>query len=165
VLRTSINLSKRLTNYFNYSYITDPRRNMLIHKALLKYGYSKFLLEILEYCDPSDVLVREQYYIDVLKPEYNILKKAGSSLGFNHITSGEEKKVWPPAGMKEIALNRSSEAAPPCKAWGSDEEYKAKLREHLAKLNGRKMPCSAHLWWSEIRAKITSPPESRFNKI
>lgn len=54
---SSINLSKRLTNYFNYSYITDPGRNMLIHKALLKYGYSKFLLEILEYCDPSDVLV------------------------------------------------------------------------------------------------------------
>jgi hypothetical protein len=38
--------------------------------------------EILEYCEPSKVLEREQYYIDLLKPEYNILKTAG--LGNTH---------------------------------------------------------------------------------
>ena len=53
-------------------------------RSLLKYGYSNFNLEILEYCEPSDVLLREQQYIDLLKPEYNILKLAGSSLGFKH---------------------------------------------------------------------------------
>ena len=57
---------------------------MLIEKALLKYGYSNFKLEILEYCDKDEVLSREQYYLDFLKPEYNILKQAGSSLGFTH---------------------------------------------------------------------------------
>jgi group I intron endonuclease len=40
--------------------------------------------EILEYCDPQNVIEREQYYLDFLKPEYNILKIAGSSLGFKH---------------------------------------------------------------------------------
>lgn len=29
-------------------------------------------------------MAREQYYLDLLKPEYNILTKAGSSLGFKH---------------------------------------------------------------------------------
>jgi hypothetical protein len=29
-------------------------------------------------------LSREQYYLDLLKPEYNILKIAGSSLGYKH---------------------------------------------------------------------------------
>ena len=62
----------------------DPKRNMLIHKALLKYGYSEFRLDILEYCDGKEVIYREQYYLDLLKPEYNILKTAGSSLGFKH---------------------------------------------------------------------------------
>jgi hypothetical protein len=57
---------------------------MLIYKSLLKYGYSKFSLEILEYCDLSDVIKREQHYIDILKPEYNILKLAGSSFGYKH---------------------------------------------------------------------------------
>lgn len=32
----------------------------------------------------SPPLEGEQHYIDLLKPEYNILKKAGSSLGFKH---------------------------------------------------------------------------------
>jgi group I intron endonuclease len=41
-------------------------------------------LEILQYCDQSDVISREQYYLDLLKPEYNILKTAGSPLGFKH---------------------------------------------------------------------------------
>jgi hypothetical protein len=41
-------------------------------------------LEILEYCDRSIVINREQYYLDKYEPEYNILTKAGSSLGFRH---------------------------------------------------------------------------------
>ena len=55
-----------------------------MYKALLKYGYSNFRLEILEYCPPDICLEREQYYMDLFKPEYNILKTAGSSLGFKH---------------------------------------------------------------------------------
>jgi hypothetical protein len=35
----------------------------------------------LEYCDLENIIDREQYYIDLLKPEYNVLKDAGSSLG------------------------------------------------------------------------------------
>ena len=50
---------------------------MRIDRALLKYGYSKFKLEILEYCKISNLIEREQYYLDNLKPEYNILLKAG----------------------------------------------------------------------------------------
>lgn len=56
----------------------------LIYSALLKYGYSQFKLDILEYCDPKELLVREQYYLNVYSPDYNILKIAGSSLGFKH---------------------------------------------------------------------------------
>jgi group I intron endonuclease len=52
--------------------------------ALLKYGYSNFSLEILEYCEPSTVISREQYYLARLKPQYNILPTAGSSLGHKH---------------------------------------------------------------------------------
>jgi group I intron endonuclease len=71
---------------------------MLINKALLKYGYSNFTLEIIEYCDRKDVLVREQYYLDLCKPEYNILNVAGSSLGYIHSENTRAK-------MKESRLN------------------------------------------------------------
>lgn len=88
---SSVNLSKRLNNYYNYKTLADPKNNMLIYKALLKYGYSKFMLEILEYCEKSCLIEREQYYLDLLKPEYNILQKARSTLWFKHSEETKSK--------------------------------------------------------------------------
>lgn len=86
---------------------------MVIYKALLKYGYSGFKLEILEYCNQKEkVLIREQYYLDLLKPPYNILKQAGSSLGFRHT---EETRAL----MSISAKNKPAVS----------EETKVKLRE------------------------------------
>lgn len=63
----------------------------IIYSAILKNGYNNFNLEIIEYCDEADILNREQYYLNLLKPKYNILKVAGSSLGYRHsdITKGK----------------------------------------------------------------------------
>lgn len=46
---------------------------MVIYKALLKYGYAGFRLEILEYCSPEILLARQQFFLDYYNPEYNIL--------------------------------------------------------------------------------------------
>ena len=82
---SSINLGSRLKDYFNYSFLILPKnKGMLIYKALLKHGYTSFRLEILEYCDKLNCIDREQYYIDFIKPEYNLLSKAGSSFGYKH---------------------------------------------------------------------------------
>jgi group I intron endonuclease len=65
---------------------------MNICKALLKYGYSNFSLEILEYCDKEKCLEREDYYQTKLNPEYNIAKKAGAPFaGRKH--SDETKQI------------------------------------------------------------------------
>lgn len=81
---SSINLGGRFRDYFKINYLMRYKKNMIISKALLKYGYSNFKLEILEYCDMENLREREQYYFDLLKPEYNVLKIAGSLLGFKH---------------------------------------------------------------------------------
>ena len=61
---SSINLSNRFRLYFNYDFISDKSRSKsLIHDALCSYGYSKFSLEILEYCDEKLVLILEQHYL------------------------------------------------------------------------------------------------------
>lgn len=78
------NLSIRFKQYFNFNHISYPKRNMVIYKALLKYGYAGFRLEILEYCSPEVLLQREQFYFDLFNPEFNILKVAGSPLGYRH---------------------------------------------------------------------------------
>jgi len=90
---SSVDLGKRFIKYFSRSYITDLKNVMLIYKAILAHGYSNFSLEILEYSEPDKniILEREQYYLDLLKPEYNILSTAGSSLGHKHSKETRDK--------------------------------------------------------------------------
>jgi group I intron endonuclease len=104
---SSVFLGRRLKNYFSFEYIANPKSNMLINKALIKYGYSNFSLEILEYCEPSRVVTREQYYIDLLKPEYNILKVAGSSWGYKHTEESRSKMggIRSPEHLDKILSN------------------------------------------------------------
>lgn len=80
---SSVNLGRRFTCYYSFNHIKRWKTSNIC-KALIKYGYSNFQLTILEYCTPEKCIEREQYYFDKLKPEYNILKKAGSLLGFKH---------------------------------------------------------------------------------
>lgn len=95
---SAVDLSKRIRSYFSKTYLTRSR-NSHITNALIKFGYSAFSLTIIEYIDISNlskeearklILGREQYYINYLEPEFNILKVAGSSLGFKH---SEETKL------------------------------------------------------------------------
>ena len=54
---SSVNLGRRLRDYLNHNYISHySRKNMVINRALLKHGYSNFKLEILEYCNPKDLV-------------------------------------------------------------------------------------------------------------
>jgi len=87
----SIDLSKRFIKYFSLSYLKD-RNILVISRALIKYGYSNFSLEILEYCDVANLNEREQYYFYKLNPRYNILKIAGSYLG-HKLTEETKAKI------------------------------------------------------------------------
>lgn len=83
---SSINLAKRFSNYFSINFLRREaiKTKSIIYFALLKYGHSNFKLDILEYCDPNVLISKEQHYFDLYQPKYNILKKAGSTLGFKH---------------------------------------------------------------------------------
>src|ERR1700679_3557271 len=86
---SGVDLAKRLRSYYNEN---DLKKNSRpIQDALLKYGHNNFTLEILEYCDKTKLLDREQFYFDILNPEYNILKFAYSLLGFKHSLEDIEK--------------------------------------------------------------------------
>jgi len=80
---SSTDLLSRFYSYYSLKYL-EQQSTSLICKALLKYGHSAFTLEILEYCRADELVVREQFYLDLLDPEYNILKHAYSLLGFKH---------------------------------------------------------------------------------
>ena len=79
---SSNNLSVRFYTYYSLRSLAKSNRPM--ERALLKYGFSNFSLEILEYCNLNNLLKREQYYLNNLKPEYNIVETAGSTIGYKH---------------------------------------------------------------------------------
>ena len=81
---------------------------MNICKALLKYGYSNFSITILEFCDKDDCLKKEQQYIDLLSPEYNIFKIAGSSTGYIHTDEAKAKISAANTGLN-VGRTRSPE--------------------------------------------------------
>ena len=70
---SSENLRTRFLQYFNINYLIRDNY-MPIYQALLKYDYSNFSLEIIEYCEPEKCIEREKYYINFFKSEYNIIK-------------------------------------------------------------------------------------------
>lgn len=85
---SAVDLSKRFSLYYSKSYL--EKNKSYINSAILLQGYSSFSLKILEYIDISNlskdeakkiILEKEQYYLDSLKPQYNINPIAGSSLG------------------------------------------------------------------------------------
>ena len=128
---SSVNLAIRFTGYFNISYLSNKKccGKSKINKALIKYGYSSFSLEILEYCDQSQTINREQYYLDLLNPEYNILKIAGSPVGYKH---SEESLA------KIRVRSNSQEHKEYLKKLHANPEYRAKRLEHLKIHNASK---------------------------
>jgi len=105
----SINLSKELCDQTGVYKITNPAndnfyigsssvslgRRFSAHNRLLKLNKNPcvflqnaynarttdFVFEIVEVCERDQCIDREQYYLDILNPRYNICKNARSSLG------------------------------------------------------------------------------------
>lgn len=58
---------------------TNRHGNAYLQRAWVKYGAKSFEWSVIEYCDNS--LDREQYWIDNLKPAYNIHRQARGATG------------------------------------------------------------------------------------
>jgi group I intron endonuclease len=73
-LRKNIHDNPKLQNHYN------------------KYGKEDLIFEIIEMCDENELLKKEQYYIDVLKPWFNIRILAESNIGIKKKPCSEETK-------------------------------------------------------------------------
>lgn len=70
----SNNLKARLYNYLIQERLIESKSSR-IHKALLKYGYENFSVSILEFIESpalKQLNKREDFYINIFKPQYNI---------------------------------------------------------------------------------------------
>ena len=103
---SSENLHRRLNSYYSISSLRRQHYSYIC-RALLVYGYDKFSLIILEYCNPEDCKEREQYYLDLLVHEYNILPTAGSPRGYKHSKEALAKMVAAKIGNKHSEETRA----------------------------------------------------------
>lgn len=69
--------------------IKNNHANRYLQNFVNKYGIDNIYYEILEKVGLNNLIEREQYYMDTLKPEFNILLVAGSSKGV--VMSQEQK--------------------------------------------------------------------------
>jgi GIY-YIG catalytic domain/NUMOD1 domain len=74
----SKNLGRRLREHLSLKYNLRVKC-ILISKAFVKWGYKPFKLAILEYCNEDMVRAREQFFIETIKPAYNLIKKVDLS--------------------------------------------------------------------------------------
>lgn len=137
---------KQRWSYHKYTFKRQANSRYL-QNAWDKYGEENFSFEIVEVLtDKSLVLEREQYWIDLLKPEYNLAPVAGTNIGCRH--SEEEKK-------------RKGQATK--KLW-QDEAYRLK---QLERLSGVTNPFYGKAHSHESRNKISenSPFSKEFSFI
>lgn len=114
---STVNFSRRKQRHFQ-----DLKNNnhhcLPLQRAYNKYGVQYFSvekIEIFEYNSVENILVKEQYYLDNFKPEYNVCKIAGSQLGSKrskqarlNMSKGQKgRKVWN-AGLKTGPLSEET---------------------------------------------------------
>lgn len=106
---SSANLSRRLGKHTSYLK-NNNHPNKHLQSA---YNLDKTInFEIIEQCSSKLLIEREQFYIDSLKPSYNILPKAYTCLGrintkeHNIKISIANKKVWTEEKKKEFVKKR-----------------------------------------------------------
>jgi group I intron endonuclease len=101
-----IGSSKRLTyrirqHKSNYRHGRGDNKNLQS-----EYVDDKFIFDIIEVCD--NYKEREQFYIDTLKPEYNIYRNSTSPLG--HKLSSETKKKIGDSNKSSHKFSKVSES-------------------------------------------------------
>jgi group I intron endonuclease len=70
----------------------DKHHSQQLQRHVGKYGIEDLVFIIIEPCFPEFLIIREQYYIDTLKPYFNSCKIAGSTLGIRYKLSEETRK-------------------------------------------------------------------------
>lgn len=80
---SSINLNKRKNTHFR-NLKNNKHPNLHLQASCNKYGINNFSFSIIEESTKENLIEREQYYLDTLKPEYNkrIIAESNLGLGF-----------------------------------------------------------------------------------
>lgn len=128
---SSSDLNRRRLQHLN-SLRKNKHHSYRFQKAWNDYGEIQFDYEILEELEiiedlKNQLFDREQYWINIIEPEYNILPAAGSTLGYHHTEETKQKISKTTTGVK-----KSKEHA---KHISEGQRGKTITKEHKEKLS------------------------------
>ena len=87
---SSINIYNRLHEHV-HNLKNNKAHNQHFQNSWNKYGEECFIYSILEYCNKDIRFEREQFYIDCLKPEYNLTLNVVANFGHSPSKSTRQK--------------------------------------------------------------------------
>lgn len=80
----------RKTHHF-YLLQKGKHHSNALQSAYIKYGINDFIFEIIEICLPTEVFVREQWYLDNCICKYNMCPNATGKSGYHHSEETRQK--------------------------------------------------------------------------
>lgn len=84
-------LNRLYIRFRNHFFNTPKSSNIHLSRAIVKYGKHNFSFNIIAFDSSDNILKLEDYYIQELKPKYNILQSARNSSGYKHTEETKEK--------------------------------------------------------------------------
>lgn len=111
--------SKCVQARFCEHFTREPKKypRKLFYKEVVFYGKENFKCEVLEECKENELIEREQYYYDLLQPEYNVVRPTHCNFLNEEVRRlARESCAKPSSRLKARAAHNT-------------EEYKKKARE------------------------------------
>jgi len=133
---SALNYNLRISKHIN-SLNLNKHHNRILQNHVNKYGINTLIFDIVEHILDSDNLIqREQFYIDTLKPEFNICRIAGNCAGRKWSDSMRKKMKGKKGGMlgkkaSPETLKRMSEARTGVKLPPLTDERKKRLSDYF----------------------------------
>lgn len=96
----------------------NSHHNYYLQRAWIKYWNVSFEFSIIEICDKDSLLTREQFWLNWLKPKYNLSPTAGNSLGVKHTEETRKRMSAAKKKMTEETKEKFRQARKGKKAYG-----------------------------------------------
>jgi len=130
-------LANRLIDHVYHNQGSNKR----VQNSIEKYGLKNFVFIIVEFCNPDQLINREQIYLKWLfslpkELRYNFLSTADSSLGYQHTEEAKVKISETKAGVNHPIYGKTGELSP---LFG--KSLSVEHRQHISdSLKGRVIP-------------------------
>ncbi len=108
-LGSTNNFNRRKLDHYR-ALLKNKHPNKKLQRSFNKYGKENFIFEILAVCPIEYCIKLEQWFINTVRPKYNILLTAGNCLNYKHSTESKQKISAANKGRKVSEETRAKQS-------------------------------------------------------